>query len=300
VTSQPQPEKASHPLVDAVQRASTTALAMAVLAVAVIGVDAAVAVHRSSGSSSHSAAASPPPSGVPSPGGPQTNPTLPGTTPPSATGSASPESASQRSLQTLLAKTYAAALLKGSVHSYARDVTKGGGTAIFNDDDATTSGEQHITIHGGHIQIRVVGSTTYFTGDTRGMEKYFNFTKQEVEALHRQWLSLVSGQAGYTEVTAGVTLASTLDEVKVGGQLSREPEKTLDGQQVFGISGQASGQGAPKKAHATMWISSASGLPVEFDATNATTRLTQKFTDWGRPIHVETPAKVFGSRGLSS
>jgi hypothetical protein len=298
--TQPQSVKSPNPLTAAVHRASTTALAMAVAAVALVGVDGIVAIHRDAGSS-HSTSATAPGSGASPIPGTQVTPTSPGTSPatPGATTAPSTDE-SQKTLQAVLVKTYATALLTNSVHSLARDVSKSGGTAVFDDQDATSSGEQRITIHGGHIQIRVVGSTTYFTGDQRGLEKYFQFSKQEIRALNGQWLSLVAGQAGYTDVTAGVTLASTLDEDKIASPLRRETDKTIDGQRAFGISGLASGSGAPKGGHATMWINVSTGLPVEYDASNGKTQLTQTFTDWGKPIHVETPVKVFGSPGLSS
>jgi hypothetical protein len=292
--TQPQQVTAVHPAVSAIQNASVTALVFAVVAVALIGADAAVAVARTAGSSSPVAA----PVGAPQPSTPVTpgltaapttpsSPAIPGT------------KTTQHALRSLLANTLAKAVAQHTVHSVARNVSKKG-TSVFVDDDARNGGIQRISIYGGHIQIRVVGSTTYFTGDRRGLEKYFSFSATEVTALGKQWIPLVSGQAGYKAVTAGVTIASTLSEDRIIGHLRREPDKTLDGQRVLGISGRATGPGAPHHADATMWINTTTGLPVEFDAANGDQQLTQTFSAWGRPIRLESPANVAGQNGLSS
>ncbi|HEX3705524.1 MAG TPA: hypothetical protein VHV76_02745 [Mycobacteriales bacterium] len=292
--TQPQQVTAVHPAVAAIQHASLTALAFAVVAVALIGTDAAVAVARTARSSSPAAGqvdGSHP--GAPVTPGVTAAPTTPAS--PATPGTRT----RQRALKALLADTLAKAVAQHTVHSVARNVSKKG-VSVFVDDDARNGGIQRISIYGGHIQIRVVGSTTYFTGDRRGLEKYFSFSAPEVTALGKQWIPLVSGQAGYKAVTEGVTIASTLSEDRIIGHLRREPDRTLDGQPVFGISGRATGAGAPHHADATMWINSSTGLPVEFDAANGDQQLTQSFSAWGRPIHLESPANVAGQNGLSS
>lgn len=273
---------------------ATRSLALiAAAAVALVGADVGVALSRGGSSSPSPSSGSGGPVAVVTP---PTEPATPVSPAPSSTASAG--GAAQQALEQLLASTFAKALAQHSVHSVARDVGKHS-TAEFVDDDAQTSGIQRISIYGGHIEIRVVGTTTYFTGDHRGLQKYFNFSDAEIKALNGAWISLVSGQTGYQEVTAGITIASTLDEDLISGHLTREPDKTLDGQRVFGISGIATGTGAPKHAHATLWIGAASKLPVEYDAKNTATTLTQTFSDWGKPVRVQAPARVFGQRGLA-
>lgn len=189
-----------------------------------------------------------------------------------------------------LAKAFARALAQGTVHSQARTTSTTGATTTFDNYDGEHVGEQHITINGGHLEVRVIGSTTYLTGDAKGLAVYGVDARQ----LHGQWLPLVAAQRGYGSVTAGVTLASALDADKIAGPLRREPDKTIDGQPVYGIAGHGDGANSPSGSASTIWISKDTGLPVEFDATTATTTITETFSDWGEPIHVATPSNVFG------
>jgi hypothetical protein len=198
-----------------------------------------------------------------------------------------------------LAKTFHLALAQHTVHSVAQNVSKKQGTAVFDDYDGVKVGDQRISINGGHVEVRVIGSTTYLTGDTKGLAIY-GITPKEVRALHGQWLPLVAGQAGYQTITAGVTISSTLQADELSGALTEKPAKTLNGEQVYGISGDGTGAGSPKGSHATMWISVQTGLPVEFDAANKSTKITETFEGWGKAIHVETPANVYGQPGIAS
>lgn len=262
-------------------------VAMGLLTVALVATGTAVAVSRSGGSSAPAAAV----------GAPSTN-AEPGAavSPPSSAApiSAAPASAGPKAL---LAKAFADALSEGSVHAVGHNESKKFGTAVFDDYDASTGGIQHISIYGGHVAVRVVGPGTYFTGDKRGLTRYMGFTADEASALHHQWLRLTAGQPGYKEVTAGVTLASTLHEDRIGAPLRLLRERTVNGVRVVGVRGRMLGGGAPKHATATMWISTGSNpLPVEFVAGNRRVRLTQTFTDWGKRFRVVAPADVFGQR----
>jgi hypothetical protein len=126
------------------------------------------------------------------------------------------------------------------------------------------------------------------------------FTADEVAALHHKWLRLIAGQTGYSAVTAGVTLRSTLHEDRIGAPLRLLPERTLNGVRVVGIRGHALGGGAPKRAFATMWVSGGDHpLPVEFVADSHGTHLTQTFSAWGKRFRLAAPANLFGNRTLS-
>lgn len=274
---------------------TTTLLAAAAIALTLA--DIGVAIGRSASSGSPSSAASTPPAIPVSPLAPASPPASPA--PPRTTGPATPTATpAPNSFAGQLAKTFQLALAQHTVHSVAKNVSKKG-TATFDDYDGVQTGEQHIAINGGHVDVRVIGPTTYFTGDAKGLAIY-GFTPQAVQALHGQWLSLVAGQPGYRIITAGVTISSTLKADAITGPLTRKPAKTLDGVKVYGIAGTGSGPGSPRGSHATLWISEQTGLPVAFDATNRTTTITETFSDWGKPIHVATPADVYGQPGLAS
>ncbi|MGN6473371.1 MAG: hypothetical protein ACTHK4_06950 [Mycobacteriales bacterium] len=263
---------------------------MAALAVALVGTGTGVAVSRSGGSAKPAPAA-----------GATTAPTTnaePGiAVSPTTGGTATSPTPATVDPKALLAKAFADALTEGSVHAVGRNASKKLGVAVFDDYDAKIGGIQHISIYGGHVSVRVVGPATYFTGDKRGLTRYMGFTPDEVAALHHQWLRLTAGQPGYQEVTAGVTLASTLHEDRIGAPLRLLRERTVNGVRVVGVRGRMLGGGAPKHATATMWISAgADPLPVEFVAATPRLRLTQTFSDWGKHFRLAEPANIFGQR----
>jgi hypothetical protein len=270
---------------------TAVATIIVILAGAGVAIGKSTSSHQDNSPISLPATQSPPVAPLTTPSAAPASPPVP--TSPGTTSAGSP-------LAEQLAATFTRAIAQHTVHSIARDSSPKIGSAVFDDYDGVRVGDQHISIYGGHVEVRVIGSTTYFNGDKAGLTKYMGFSDQEVQVLHGQWLTLVAGQAGYQSVTEGVTIASTLDEDKMAGPLRRLPDKTLDGQQVFGISGHGTGGDSPAKGQATMWISTTTGLPVEFDGSSGKSQLTETFTDWGKPIHVQTPADVFGQPGLSS
>jgi hypothetical protein len=276
-------------------------IAAATIAIVIAGAGIAIGRSSSSGNSS-TPVVSPASPGAPvtTPpnvaGGPSTPPTIDST--PTSPGT-SPATPPGGPLAEQLAKVFQLALAQHTVHSLAQNVSKKTGTATFDDYDGVKIGEQHISINGGHVDVRVIGSTTYLNGDAKGLAIY-GITPKDVRSLHGQWLSLVAGQTGYQTVTAGVTISSTLQADELSGPLTKKPIKTLSGQQVYGISGLGTGAGSPRGSHATLWISEQTGLPVEFDAANNNTTITETFADWGKAIHVDTPANVYGQPGLAS
>ncbi|HVT63714.1 MAG TPA: hypothetical protein VHD81_01005 [Mycobacteriales bacterium] len=277
--------------VAAIHNASRTALVIAVATVAVAGAGAAVAVSRTaSPKSSLPTVADQSSSGrVIATAGGFTTPSLS-----SATPSPDAATAEQREAKSLLAKARANALARRSVHAVARFVTRHG-TAVYDNRDALHHGEQHLTIQGGHITIRVVGSTTYYTGDKRGLVRFFLYTPRIAAAIGRRWVPLIAGNRGYRVLTDGVTLGSLLDNERIVGRLQMLPQRRVDGVRAIGIQGEGAGGGVRKHSVATWWISTGEHpLPVEFDASTTSSQLTQTFTDWGRPVHVKRPHAIFG------
>lgn len=218
-----------------------------------------------------------------------------------ATATASPaatpraHSQSTQHLQSLLATALRKALAQHTVHSAAREVSAHGQTTTFDNYDGVSDGTQTIGINGGHLDVRVVGTTTYLNGDAKGLAVYHIDSR----TLGGKWLMLVAGQSGYQDITAGVTIGSALQADTISGPLSSEPTKRINGEDAFGITGRGTGANSPHGARATMWISATTGLPVEFDAVTRGTTITVTFTDWGTPIHVTAPTNVYGQQTLS-
>jgi hypothetical protein len=286
--TQPRHAQPADFLVTAVHNASRAGLTMAVVVVALIGADAAVAVHRTAHSNTPGTAAVAQPTGITTPGGgydPSSSPQ------PLATSAAA--RVESYAAKALLKSALENALSKGSVHAVARFTTKHG-TAIFDNRAATHHGVQHLTIYGGHVTIRVIGSTTYYTGDKRGLVKFLTYKPKVAALFHHRWVPLIDGNKGYRVLTEGVTLASLLSSERLAGPLRRLPERVIDGTTVVGLQGRGAGSGVRKHSIATWWVTTGRhSLPVEFDASNANSRLTQSFTQWGKPIRVKRPKGIF-------
>lgn len=288
--TQPRRAQPADFLVAAVHNASRGALVMAVVAVSLVGTDAAVAVHRTadSGDTSRLPVSSRPLGDLGSPVGlgPSASP-LPPLSPPEA-------KIESRAARDLLSVAIGNALAKHSVRAIARYTTKRG-TAVFDNRTARHHGVQHLRIYGGHVTVRVLGSTTYFTGDKRGLIKYFGY-KPKLAILQRdRWVPLIAGNKGYRILTEGVTLSSLLHSERVAGPLRRLPQRVINGVAAVGVQGRGAGDGVRKNSVATWWISTGMNhpLPVEFEASTAHTHLTQTFSEWGKPVHVERPRAIF-------
>jgi hypothetical protein len=263
---------------------------MAVVTAALLGVDAAVAVHRTAGSADTGNVAAPP--GARSDITPAEGVISPAASAPSVSSAAAP--AEQHAARALLKQAVANALAKRSVHAVARFVTKRG-TALYDNRDALHHGVQHLTIHGGHVRIRVVGSTTYYTGNRRGLIRFFTYPPKIARVIGHRWVPLIAGNRGYRVLTEGVTLGSLLHNARLVGPLRMLPARVIDGIDVVGVQGRGAGGGVPKHSIATWWISSGEHpLPVQLEAANANSQLTQHFSDWGKPVRVKRPHAIFG------
>jgi hypothetical protein len=204
-------------------------------------------------------------------------------------------------LSTVLAQVMANATAQKYVHDDATLKAPKHPALAYADDDGVTGGIQRISIaNGGSATVIVVGSTTYLSGDRLGLAKLFGLNPTQVTQVLGHWIRLVPGNPEYAAVTDGITLAATLKEIELSGPLTRLPQRTLHGRQVFGIRGALAGGTIPG-AHATVWISVGNhGLPVEFVAAGAKTTETVRFSHWGHPVIAHAPrAGALGSGTLS-
>ncbi|HVV77719.1 MAG TPA: hypothetical protein VHC43_16995 [Mycobacteriales bacterium] len=296
--TQPRPRRQpARAVVVAIHNASRVALVMAVVAVALVGADAAVAVSRTAHPATPASVTAPVLSATV-----DSDPVIAaaGTTPPATLSNRAQRQTERSAAQAALAKALSDALAKSSVHTIARNSSKRYGASIFDTYGTKSGGMQHLSIYGGNILVRVVGPITYFTGDRRGLTHFFGFTADEVAVLHHQWLTLTSGQAGYTGTTIGITLPSILRLDRIAGPLQLLAQRTRDGVDVIGVRGYAGGKTFGKHAVATMWISTDSDpLPVEFVVKSRLKQSTQTFSGWDDPIHVVRPTNVFGAKTLA-
>jgi hypothetical protein len=191
---------------------------------------------------------------------------------------------------TLRAAT-ADAIAAHSVHVDMRNVSKEHGTAVFSQDDGSTSGVQRISIYGGHVTVEVAGSSTWFTGDRPGLLKYMQLTPTQVSQVLGHWVALSPGQPGYAAVTSGVTLPSVMQNIGIVGPLRRLPATQKAGQRVYGLRGRPADPGFSPGAITTLWITvGPHPMPVEFDAHDAGTSTRARFSHWGERVAVQEPS----------
>jgi hypothetical protein len=209
--------------------------------------------------------------------------------------------ATPQTLAGVLAQVGSNALAEKSASETVRDVSGKSGVVRYADYSGLTDGIQRISLGAGHSTVRVVGTTTYFNGDRTGLMKFYQLSAAQAKQIGDKWVPLVAGQSGYTSITVGITLVSTLNEVRLVGPLHRLPSRIKDGQHVFGIEGTAVGGGQPKGSRGTLWISvGAHGLPVEFDSAAKGNTEVVTFSRWGHTIAVSPPAHILGQSTVSS
>jgi hypothetical protein len=196
-------------------------------------------------------------------------------------------------LESLLARVSANALAEKSVRTTVTDASGRHRTVTYRDDDAVNGGIQRISSRGGHVVARVVGPTTYFTGNRQGLTKLLGLTSAQASQVRGHWVALTKGQRGYASVTDGITLASSLAESGLKGPLHRLPVRVRHGQRVFGIRGTPTGAGMPRRIRATLWIRvGAHPLPVEFDQRGPHFSTIVRLSRWGRAVQVKAPARA--------
>lgn len=201
------------------------------------------------------------------------------------TGSASPAASAQQ----VLSAAVAAATAKQWVHMDV-ETSASGHVIRFNDDDGPNAGIQRITIQGGGAgTVRVVGRDTYMKADATALHGYFGLPADGARRAANRWLHLAPGDSGYADVTQGVSLTSALDEVTITAPLQLLPAQSREGRTVVGVTGGA-GPDAPAGATATLWIDSATGLPVEYIAAASDgDSITSHMSRWGTSVAVPRP-----------
>jgi hypothetical protein len=194
----------------------------------------------------------------------------------------------------LLASVLAAARTERSVH-YSTAGSYGAVQVSFVGDAGVAQGIQQITYRKGtktgHVTVVVSANTAYVRGDAFTLGNYMGFKSSAAAKYAGDWISIPHTASGFSTVSAGVTLSSTIDELKPPGRLSTVPETTIDGQRVLGVRGTKSSSG-----HTTVETLYAkaigSPLPVKELASQGTMHFAATFGRWNEPIHLAKPKRA--------
>jgi hypothetical protein len=209
-----------------------------------------------------------------------------------ATATARQADNSQLIARELLRRALTQATTLGSVHAVFH--VHGAITETFIGDIGTSAARRTITQRAGHAEIRFVDGVVYIRGDAGGLVGYFLFPPTRVRALANKWVSIQPTDPDYANISSGVTLADSLQEMTLVGKLSKSHPQTLHGQRVIAISG---GIKKPDKTGSATIYVRASGEPLPVEVTErvkvagaGTVTFLVTFSGWGTPVVVTAPS----------
>ncbi len=166
-------------------------------------------------------------------------------------------------------------------------------TATFIQDVGLTQGTQDITIGAEHVSIRVISRVAYVRANRLALLNFIGFPASIANRLHDRWVSFTPTDPGYSDIAASVTLESAITSIAITGAVTKTPETTVLGQQVFGLTGAANGGGTE-----TLYVrASGTPLPVQVRAVSKGDTQVVTFTKWGERVLVARPA---GAIAISS
>jgi hypothetical protein len=148
--------------------------------------------------------------------------------------------------------------------------------------------------------VLLINAVGYIKGNAEALSTYFGYPANTAAAYAGRWISFKRGQAGYQQVTAGVTVSGLISELRLGGPLSKLPAATVDGTAVVRILGTPpASDGVPAGTKATLEIA-ASGrpLPVGSEAAAGSEKLDITFSRWGETLLLSVPTGVISSSEL--
>ena len=187
------------------------------------------------------------------------------------------------------------AIARGSVHEVETQTSSkvAGG---LSGDIGTHNGRQDITRSGGQLaHVLVIGSTAYVSGNQAALLHYFGFPAAIAGKIGTRWVSVPSSNSGYAVITAGVTLASAMQELAIPGQLTEKSAGIVDGQSVTAIHSKAVRTGTKSvTVSVTMYVTrTLTPLPVRvaFSYSNGATTSVQ-FSGWNERLALKAPTNV--------
>jgi hypothetical protein len=224
------------------------------------------------GGSSGASTASPPSSASPSTA---PSPSVIPSPPPAPTG---PNHVAALKPKAALQKVSAAAATQTSVR-VAGSVVESGKKLSITVQAGLESGQGELRIGGGHVSLRLVGSTLYFNGDVKGLTG-LGVKKASATGAADKW---IGGEATSSPLSPFVSFADLVTSILSpnGGVVSGKP-KTIHGVRTFALINKS------KKGAGTLYVATTgAALPVQ--AVNAKTHELLKFSDWSAPLSVTAP-----------
>jgi hypothetical protein len=189
----------------------------------------------------------------------------------------------------VLKTALASATTEGSVHITVHFFS-GKTTGVLVEDSARTSAKQTVAIGKERVSIILTHGTAYFAGNSSGLTRYFGMTASNASVLSGRWIAVLPSDAGFKDVTAGLTLRSALKEASPSGSVMQGKRRTLHRQPTLSISGTGSANGP----QTTLFVAtSGKPLPVEAVSSSRSGETASgeiiTFSRWGESVQTPTP-----------
>jgi hypothetical protein len=189
----------------------------------------------------------------------------------------------------LLSASLAAATAAGSVHVAVTNLADGTETTFAMDVDAR-GGTQDVTRGGGTASIVVVEDTAYVSAEAVPLQDLFGLDESAAAANAGHWVAVPRGDELFEVVSTGISLPSVLAGLQLGGALTVEPRRDLDGRAVVGVTGALSGSAWPDGTTGTLWRGADDQRPYRLEARTADgATSTSTYTAWGAPVVSSVP-----------
>jgi hypothetical protein len=150
----------------------------------------------------------------------------------------------------------------------------------------------------GDAVVQLVDRTAYVRGDVIALVGFLGFTTAEAPKVANKWIAITSGAPDYLTITAGLTVASTMDELAMTSSgLKLGPDRTVDGSKALSLEGQTVATPTAPASGQTLYVA-ATGKPLPIEAVQsapvgkAVGKATVKILGWNAAIQVGVPSSA--------
>jgi hypothetical protein len=179
---------------------------------------------------------------------------------------------------------------------------------VISTDAGRSIGIQRITYtnagYTGHAIVELVSGVLYIRGDAMTLVEYFGLKKSQATKVANKWFAMRSNIPDYQAVVAGVTISTTVSELKMTGPITYGSDQTVNGKPTFVIRGKTlanvANTGNPSMAQSLYIASRGQPLPLKVVVSYEGTQSAVDFSNWGRVIKETAPvgAIAFSSSWL--
>ncbi len=178
----------------------------------------------------------------------------------------------------------------GWVHEVILTTGQGHRLVMANDVGAHT-GRQVISVDGGNAKVIGINGDAYIEGNETAIANYFGLPNPQ--QLANRWLVLTPNEAGFSTVSAGLTLKSDFHDLTLKGVLKKGAVTMVDGVEAIPIHGHISNPAGHGLIAVTLYVpASGAVLPLALRGTGNGLTTSIDWTSWGHPVTIAAPSNV--------